>query len=279
MHAGDHEGGAGVALHQVHVHPGPRHQQPHYLQVTHPRSQDQGRETVLILRIHLTQIDNALRKKTGETYPQPCLVKKQLHHVAMVVGYGLVQGADSVPVRGVDVDVGRGEQQLHHGVVAAAAGVAQRRVSVSVAVVNIGLGSRHQHLHHVPVPAAGGLHQRCVEVRREAGGGRGEALRHVPRVARPARGHQPRAQLYVQHRVVAIIMVTRVMVMVTPSLWLGITLPVRVRICLVLHCLHSTASSLLSSFFKSSYKSARILQITISFVTQQRNHSQSQSSQ
>ena len=48
VHAGDHEGGAEVALDAVHVHLGPRGQLRHDVQVAHARRQDQGCEPVFV---------------------------------------------------------------------------------------------------------------------------------------------------------------------------------------------------------------------------------------
>ena len=48
VHAGDHEGGAEVALHAVHVHLQPRGQLGHDVQVAHACRQDQGCEPVFV---------------------------------------------------------------------------------------------------------------------------------------------------------------------------------------------------------------------------------------
>ena len=48
VHAGDHEGGAEVPLHAVHVHLRPQSQLGHDVQVAHARRQDQCCEPIFV---------------------------------------------------------------------------------------------------------------------------------------------------------------------------------------------------------------------------------------
>ena len=57
VHAGDHDGGAEVPLHAVHVHLRPWRQLGHDVQVSHAGGQDQGCEAILVGLVHLIRFN------------------------------------------------------------------------------------------------------------------------------------------------------------------------------------------------------------------------------